>query len=155
MKSMIFVCVALCFMAVVARVYMAGGIDGVLNPGLKSGEATAKVPQNVTAVTTDKDVEIFKWRDEQGVMHFGERPPEFDTIVEKVDLRTNENVMKAVKVTRDVVESADTGIQQVNVDNPYSPEGMSQLLQQTQALTDSINKQQEGKKEMLDNILQQ
>ena len=90
MKSMIFMCVTLVIMAGIARVYMSGGLDGLLG----ANNLRDKVPQNVKAVTTDKDIKIFKWRDEKGVMHFGEAPPQSISNVESIQLRTNQNVME-------------------------------------------------------------
>ena len=150
MKKMIFVCLAFCMMAVIARVYMAGGLGGILD--LKSGgeDMRAKAPKNVNAVSTDKDIAVYKWRDEKGVMHFGEAPPDSNASVEKIELKANANIVKAVEVKKG--EESNDGIKQVSVTNPYTPEGMSQLINQTKEFAESLNKQQENKKKMMDGM---
>jgi len=147
---MIFVCVALVIMAGIARVYMAGGLDGILGTNSGSENFRLKAPKNVKAVTTDKDVEVYKWRDERGVMHFGEAPPESNVAVERIELKNNQNVMDAVAVNKEVTPE----IKQGEMANPYSPEGMGQMIEQTKALTESLNKQQAEKSMMLDGLNQ-
>ena len=92
---MIFMCISLVIMAGIARVYMAGGLDGILGTGSGSENFRLKAPKNVEAVTTDRDVQVYKWRDKNGVMHFGEVPPDSDIAAEKIELKANQNVMNA------------------------------------------------------------
>ena len=53
-------CLALVIMAGIARVYMAGGLNGLLGNNSGSENFRLKAPKNVKAVTTDKDVEVYK-----------------------------------------------------------------------------------------------
>ena len=156
MKKMIFVCVAFLAMAGFARIYMAGGISGLLDM-LPSGGITSVMPENINSVTTDTDVEVYKWRDENGVMHFGSEPPQYAGTVEKMNLKTNQNIMDPVRIVAqeasEVAQHSDDTIKQVSVDNPYSPEGMADLLNQTQGLADSLSKQQSDHKQQLDDIV--
>ena len=156
MKKMIFVCVAFLVMAGFARVYMAGGISGLLDM-LPSGGISSVLPENINSVTTDTDVEVYKWRDENGVMHFGSAPPQYGGVVEKMNLKANQNIMDPVRVVAEeanvIVGQGDDTIKQVSVENPYSPEGMADLLNQTQGLADSLSKQQADHKKQLDDIV--
>lgn len=152
MKSMIFMCISLVIMAGIARVYMAGGLGGLIDMG--SGKTQLKVPENVKAVTTDRDVEVYKWRDEKGVMHFGESPPQINSDVEKIELKTNTNVMKSVKLAEEKAVDSGSEIKQVSVDNPYSPQGVSDLMNQTKDLANSLNKQQADQKKMMDSMIE-
>ena len=127
---------------------MAGGLDGLLN--MSSGEN--KAPKNVKAVTTDQDFQVYKWRDENGVMHFGEARPTQTSGVEQINLKSNHNVMKATSAPK--ATESSTEIKQVDVSNPYSPEGMSQMIEQTKALTESLNQQTAEKEKMLQGISQ-
>ena len=149
MKSMIFTCVALVFMAGIARVYMAGGLGGLLNMGSGSDELHEKAPKNVKAVTTDADIQVYKWCDEHGVMHFGESPPDSDIAVEKIELKTNQNVINAVAVKKEEESSEN---KQVEMGNPYSPEGIAQMIGQAKALKDSLNQQTAEKERMMEGI---
>ena len=150
MKKMIFVCLAFCMMAVIIRVYMAGGLGGIIDLKSDGENQSAKAPKNVNAVSTDKDVEVYKWRDEKGVMHFGETPPESNVTVEKIELKANTNIVKAIEIKKE--EENNNEIKQVSVTNPYSPEGMSQLINQTKEFAESLNKQQANKKKMMDGL---
>ena len=152
MKSMIFMCLALVIMAGIARVYMAGGLNGLLGNNSGSENFRLKAPKNVKAVTTDKDVEVYKWRDERGVMHFGEAPPESNVAVEKIELKNNQNVMKPIALKEKSTDESD--IASGEMANPYSPEGMGQMITQTKALTETLNKQQAEKGMMLDGLNQ-
>ena len=153
MKKMIFVCLAFLVMAGFARVYMAGGISGLLDM-LPSGGISSVLPENINSVTTDSDVEVYKWRDEHGVMHFGSAPPQYATTVEKMNLKANQNIMDPVHVVaKEAEQKSDDTIKQVSVENPYSPEGMADLLDQTQGLADSLSKQQADHKKQLDDIV--
>ena len=153
MKKMIFVCVAFLVMAGFARVYMAGGISGLLDM-LPSGGIPSVMPENINSVTTDTDVEVYRWRDENGVMHFGSSPPQYAGTVEKMNLKANQNIMDPVRVVaKEAVQYSDDTIKQVSVENPYSPEGMADLLNQTQGLADSLSKQQANHKKQLDDIV--
>ena len=152
MKKMIFVCLAFCMMAVIIRVYMAGGLGGIIDLNSDGDNQSATVPKNVNAVSTDKDVAVYKWRDENGVMHFGEVPPDSNVMVEKIELKANKNVVQAVAVKKE--EEGNNEIKQVSVTNPYTPEGMSQLINQTKEFAESLNKQQENKKKMMDGMRQ-
>lgn len=151
MKKMIFVCVALVVMAGIARIYMAGGLSGILGDGTVSNDIRLKAPKNIQAVSTDQDVDVYKWRDEKGVMHFGEKPPEMQSNVEKMELRTNVNVMQSVAVNKEepeeVMDSAP-----VSMANPYSPQGVADMMKQANQLKDTLNKQTENRQKMLDNM---
>jgi len=138
-------------MAGIAKVYMSGGLAGLIGAG--SGKSRAKVPENIQSVTTDRDVEVYKWRDEQGVMHFGEAPPQQDSGVEKIELKARLNVMKAVKAEEEVEEMGSRSDQVMGI-NPYSPQGVSDLMDQTRDLAKTLNKKQEDQKKMLDNMMQ-
>jgi len=151
MKAMIFMCLSLVVMAGIARVYMAGGLDGILGTG--SDDFRLKAPKNVKAVTTDKDVEVYKWRDERGVMHFGEAPPDLSGKAEKITLKANQNVVDAMVVKKEE-DRAVSEVQHVDMGNPYSPQGMVQMLDQTKALTESLNKQQAEKQKMMEGMRQ-
>ena len=152
MKSMIFMCVSLVIMAGIARVYMAGGLDGILGNNSGSENFRLKAPKNVKAVTTDKDVEVYKWRDERGVMHFGEAPPESNVAVEKIELKSNQNVLDPIALKEKSTDESD--IASGEMASPYSPEGMGQMIEQTKALTESLNKQTAEKGMMLDGLNQ-
>ena len=140
-------------MAGIARIYMAGGLGGILGNNSASDDGYINAPKNVKAVTSDKDVQVYKWRDERGIMHFGEAPPVSCITAEKIQLKSNQNVMNAVTVKKET-EVGNTEIKQTEMANPYSPQGMSQMINQTKALTESLNKQQAEQTKMLDGLNQ-
>ena len=77
----------------------------------------AKAPKNLSSVVTDEKVQVYKWRDENGVMQFSNAPPPTVSNAERVVLDPNSNLVQAVKVAEkeEVKEMAQT-----KSPNPYS-----------------------------------
>lgn len=158
MKSMIFMCLSLVIVVGIARVYMAGGLDGLLGDGPGSVSFGGGALKNVKSVTTDKDVVVYKWRDEKGVMHFGGMPPDSSGRAEKIELKANQNIIRATKIiqlepVKETGDGQDNGGNLPGIDNLYSPEGVSQIITQAKELKEALNKQQEDREKMLETLM--
>jgi hypothetical protein len=117
---------------------------------LKPASPSTTLPTNISTVTTDSAVQVYRWRDENGHMQFSSTPPPNVSEVELIDLQPNKNVIQAVKVPAKAAEVASTAAPEIS--NPYSPKGMSDLLKQATQLKDIVNQQQLDQQQSLDTI---
>ena len=91
--SLISMIIVLCVLAIIPMVLMnEGSFVARLGLGLFPGaEQAPQPPKNLTTVTTDKKVQVYKWRDEDGIMQFANVPPPEAKNVEVVELTPNTN----------------------------------------------------------------
>lgn len=109
----------------------------------------AKAPKNLSNAVTDEKVQVYKWRDENGVMQFSNTPPPTGDAVEQVVLDPNHNLMQAVKVP----EEAEVK-QQVEAEspNPYSVKGMKKVMDDARGVEELLQQRHEGQQEMIKNL---
>jgi hypothetical protein len=103
---------------------------------------------------TDDRVQVYKWRDENGVMQFSNSPPptQIDQAhVEQVELHTNSNLMQAVKVPSKEEEPQQSE-PVVNAPSPYSVKGMKKVMDDARGVEELLQKRHEQQQEMLNNI---
>ena len=126
---------------------------------------------NTSTVRTDRDVTVYKWVDENGRTHFSQKPP-VGEVAEAMELKTDSNVMKAVKIAEPEAEADDfggkiislgkspdakrdaedddddeEGIAEGGLENPYSPDGLQKLLENAKNVSkmmDQRNQQQKA-----------
>ena len=132
-----------------------------------------KLPENVKSVVTDKDVTVYKWVDDQGRTHFSGSKP-MNQSSETKRLRPDTNVMQAVKIPQDEEEEADKSfgglislsqkdnkgkkgkkgggkekIEPYQMENPYTPEGMQNLIQGAQNIEGLLNQRTESQQKAM------
>jgi len=113
----------------------------------------AKAPKNLSSVVTDEKVQVYKWRDEHGVMQFSNVPPATDGNVEQVVLDPNSNLMQAVKVPEQAPEkeaAQDAG--QTNSLNPYSVKGVKKVMEDVRGVEELLKQRQGQQQDALDNL---
>ena len=113
----------------------------------------AKAPKNVTTVTTDKKVQLYRWRDEHGVMQFTSTPPPDSQQAEMIELTPNVSISKVSKAPKQKDKSKRGGLDDATTDNPYTPKGLKDLLDTTSSLAEGINEKQAQQSELMDQIL--
>lgn len=156
MKSTIIsMLIVLCILAVVPLLLFSDrgvlahfGIDLFGEPDLR-----AKAPKNITSVTTDKKVQVYRWRDEHGVMQFTNTPPPDSRRAEVVELRPDTNLVKAIEVPEEQPETKRSGPRVMTTGSPYTPAGMKDLLDTTSSLADGINDKQAQQQQLMDQIM--
>jgi len=153
--------------------YFLGGSMTV--PGfvqdLFSGSSSNNKPITATSVRTNRDVTVYKWVDENGRTHFSEKPP-IGEVAETMELKTDTNVMQAVKIPEPELEPEldDFGSRIISLgkspdekpdtkdedsdeasgsglENPYSPEGVQKLIENAKNVSkimDQRTKQQQS-----------
>ena len=107
----------------------------------------AKAPKNLSSVVTDEKVQIYKWRDKNGVMQFSSTPPATGGDAEQVVLDPNSNLMQAVKVPEKeaVVEEAESP-------NPYTVDGMKKVMDDAKGVEEMLQQRFDGQQKMLKDL---
>jgi len=109
----------------------------------------AKVPKNLTSVVTDKKVEVYKWRDKNGVMQFSNTPPPDGGNAEQVLLDPNKNLVTAVKVP--VKEESEEKLK-TESPGPYSVKGMKKAMNDAKGVEELLQKRHEEQQKMLNDL---
>jgi hypothetical protein len=158
MKSKVFfMLLALGVMAITPMIYM-GKFNplAILGPGFSmkssaSQNLKASAPKNLSSVVTDEKVEVYKWRDENGVMQFSNTPPPSDSKAEKVVLDPNSNLMQAVKIpVKEAPEEKE--VVQTKSQSPYSPKAMKKVMDDVKNVEKLMQQRQEKQQEALNNL---
>lgn len=156
--------IVLCVMAVVPM-FLISDNDLLSKFGFGKGDYATlrdKAPSNLTSVTTDERVRVYKWRDENGIMQFTNTPPpetrddagNVTRNVEIVELEPNTNIVKAVKVPpADPKAKPKSGPRVMVTGNPYTPGGMKDMIDTTSSLKGDMNERQLEQQKMLEQIL--
>jgi len=171
MKKLFFKLVIVVTVMLTVPYYFLGG--SLPLPGFLQGMFSEdKKSLSATSVRTDRDVTVYKWVDENGRTHFGEKPP-VGEVAETMELKTNTNVMKAVKVpepeqeedgfggtvislgkssasksdSEDEDEASDGGLE-----NPYSPEGIKNLIDNAKNVSKMMNQRQKQQQNVINGI---
>ncbi len=113
----------------------------------------AKAPKNITSVTTDEKVEVYKWRDQYGVMQFTNTPPPQAQQAELVVLTPDTNIVKAVEVPEEEPEQKRSGPAVMMTGNPYTPGGMKDLLDTTSSLATDMNQKQMEQEQLMNQLM--
>ena len=147
--------IVLCVLAAIPMLMM--GENSVLarfGPGVFGGpDDEPEPPKNLTNVTTDQKVQVYKWRDEHGVMQFTNTPPPEARQAELIELTPNTNIIKAVEVPEDEPENERSGPRVMTVGSPYTPEGMKDLLETTSSLAEDMGQKQMEQQQLMNQIL--
>ena len=126
-----------------------------LDSGFSSGTSEfeklkAKAPGNLTSVVTDEKVQVYKWRDKNGVMQFGSTPPPGVGNAQQVELNPDSNVVTAVKVPpKEETPAASTDLAQPR---PYSVEGMKKVMQDARGVEQMLQQSHEQRSKALNNL---
>lgn len=156
MKSTIISMVlVLCVLAIAPLLLLGEG--GILDRFgfdiFSSPELSAKPPKNMTNVTTDKKVQVYRWRDEHGIMQFSNTPPPDAQQAEIVELTPNTNIVKAVEVPEEEEEEKRSGPKVMTVGSPYTPGGMKDLLDSTSSVNEGLSERQLEQQKLLEQII--
>lgn len=156
MKSTIIsMMIGLCVLAIIPMFLL--GDNSVLarfGLGVFSGsDEHAKAPKNLTSVTTDEKVQVYKWRDQYGVMQFTNTPPPQTRQAELIELTPNANIVKAVEVPEEEPEQKPGGPSVMMTGSSRTPGGMKDLLDTTSSLATDMNQKQIDQQQLMDQIM--
>lgn len=161
MKKLFFKLVVVVIVLLAVPYYFLGGslpLPGFLQ-GMFSGSGDSNKPLSATSVRTDRDVTVYKWVDEKGHTHFSEKPP-MGKVAQTIELKTNTNLMQAVKVPEsEQAEEAsgakvfslgksfdsdpDNKASDGGLENPYTPEGVQNLIENAKNVSKMMDQRQQ------------
>ena len=123
-------------------------------PGLNSSSSghallKAQAPKNLTNAVTDEKIQVYKWRDENGVMQFSNTPPPTTAHTEQVELNPYSNLVQAVKVP---AKEEPKQIVQADSPNPYSVQGMKKVMDDARGVEELLNKRYQQQQKMIDKL---
>jgi hypothetical protein len=153
--TLISMVIVLCVLATVP-LFLFGDRDMLARFGIDlagDSDVRAKVPKNLTNVTTDQKVQVYRWRDEYGVMQFTNTPPPAGLQAEIVELTPNTNIVKAVEVPAEDDEQKSSGPRVMTTGNPYTPAGMKDMLEATAGLKDGMDEKQLEQQQLIEQII--
>ena len=138
-------------LSVVPMIYMGkfdplALIDSGLEVDLGVSGLNEKGVKNLSNVVTDEKVQVYRWRDQNGVMQFSNVPPPTVTDAEQIVLDPNSNMLQAVKIaeTEEPKRVANT-----ESPNPYSIEGMKKVMDDAKGIEQLLQDRHEQQQKML------
>lgn len=159
MKFKIFsMLVILSVLSVMPMIYMGKfdpmtSIDSMLNSGsAEFKKLKAKAPQELAnvvpaSVIPDNKVQVYKWRDKNGVMQFSNTPPMDGGQAEQIEVNPNKNIVDAVKVP--VEEEPEKEVASTEAPNPYSVSGMKKVMNDAKGVEQLLQQRHEDQQTML------
>ena len=164
MKSTIISMFIVLIMMIAVPVFLLGDSDFAQKFGFgddRSGsgdeieDLRTKTPKNIKEVVTDKRVEVYKWKDEHGVMQFSSTPPFEGGDSEVMVLSPDTNVIDAVKIPEEEEQEEVTKPEVYSLDSPYTPDGMKKMIDDSKDLKETLNQRQTEQDEFLKDLLKQ
>ena len=106
-----------------------------------------KAPKGLSSVVSDEKVQVYKWRDENGVMQFSNTAPKH-SLAEQIVLDPNSNLIQAVKVPVKAVPKEE---ESAEATSPYSVQGMKKVMDDAKGVEALLQQRHEKQQEMLKN----
>ena len=134
----------------IAYRFLVPGMGGFQLPDFanKASESLGNVSD---AVTEPEEVTVYQWTDEHGVTHFGGIPPTGQGAYETKEIRANANVLQRVKTPQEEEEEKQAS-QVSKVGNPYSPEGVKNLIDDAKDIQKQMDERKSATDEILNNL---
>ncbi len=108
-----------------------------------------KAPKNLSSVVTDQKVQVYKWRDENGIMQFSNTPPQNANSAESIVLDTDHNVIQAVKVPKQEPMPVQEAQPSAEMPKPYSVKGMKKVMDDARGIEDMLKQSNAQRQKML------
>ncbi len=109
----------------------------------------SKAPKGLSSVVTDEKVQIYKWRDKNGVMQFSNTPPPDSIKGERIELNPNSNVIQAIKIEKKKEVKKEAS---VKAPGPYSVKGMKKVMDDARGVEDLLKSRHENQQKMLKDL---
>ena len=153
MKFKIFtMLVTLGVLSVIPMIYM-GKFDPMafFDSSLSKGVSELKNLKDMapSGLGTDKKVQVYKWRDENGIMQFSNTPPPTGGDAEKIELNPNKNVVQAVKIPE---KEEPKEVAKTESPSPYSIKGMKKVMNDAKGVEALLQKRHEEQQKMMGNL---
>ena len=115
-------------------------------------QSEIKPLNKLTNVVTDEKVQVYKWRDKNGVMQFSNTPPPAESNAEQIVLDPNSNVVQAVKVPVKKEVPAHKPATTAKASSPYSIKGMKKTIDGAKGVEKLLQQRDAEQQKLLDNI---
>ena len=130
---------------------MAFFSSGVQDSVSEFNKLKANAANGFGSVVGNEKVQVYKWRDKNGVMQFSHVPPVTGGFAEKVELDTSTNIVQAIKVPK-VEKEQPKEVAQIETPNPYSVKGAKKVLQDAKGIEAMLQKRHEEQQKMLGDL---
>lgn len=143
-------------MSVVPMIYMGkfdpmAFFDSSINKGnAEFKKLKAHVPESLANVVSDEKVQVYKWRDKNGVMQFSNTPPPTVMNAESVLVDPNKNLVEAIKIPERKDEPKQET--QAKSPSPYSVKGMKKVMNDAKGVENLLKKRHEEQQKMMNNL---
>lgn len=124
-------------------------IAGFSKASSSLAKLTAKVPENVSNAAANEKVQVYRWRDENGVMQFSNIPPPTVFNAEHVLLEPNSNLVQAVKIPE---KDEPKQVVQAEPANPYSVKGMKKVMDDARGVEEMLQQSHQERQKMMNNL---
>ena len=156
MKLKIFtMLVILGILSVMPMIYMGkfdpmAFFDSRLSKGVSElKDLKAKVPDSLSSGVTDKKVQVYKWRDKNGIMQFSNTPPPTGDAAEQIELNPNKNIVQAVKIPE---KEEPKEVAKTESPNPYSVKGMKKVMNDAKGVEALLQQRHEEQQKMMNDL---
>lgn len=146
--------VILGILSVIPMIYM-GRFDPMafFSAGLDSRMAEfkklqAKAPKNLSNVVTDKKVQVYQWRDKNGIMQYSNTPPP-DMQARQVTLDPDHNVIQATSIPPQEEKQAPVAD---TVERPYSIQGMQKVVNDAKDVEKLLKQRHERQQKAINHL---
>lgn len=111
------------------------------------------LPENISSVTTDREVTVYQWLDANGIRQFGSTPPA-GVEAEVMQLKPDRNVIQAVKIPRDEEASAEkqNQVEEPVLKNPYNPETVKKMIEDAKNVQKLLDQRFEDQNQVMESI---
>ena len=111
----------------------------------------AKAPESLSHAVTDKKVQVYKWRDKNGIMQFSNTPPLDATNAESVLVDPSNNLVKAIKIP-EKEEPKSEKVAKTELPSPYSIKGIKKVMDDARGIEDVLQQRHEKQQKMINNL---
>ncbi len=133
---------------------LTGGDGGFQIPGIS--DMVGKAPEGISEIgnaVIEKDVTVYQWVDDKGITHYGSTPPVGQGAYKKKEIRANTNLLNAYKAPEKEEQETTQKSRVSRIGNPYSPEGVKDLMGNAKDTSQQMNDRAEEQQKMLDEIM--
>ena len=115
------------------------------------GRFVASVFKKGSDAVVDKKVQVYKWRDKDGVMQFSSEPPSDTHDVEQIVLHPDSNVVQSVTVNEKETLQPVAKAENL-VATPYSINGMKKVVDDAKGIEEMLQQREEQQQKILNDI---
>lgn len=127
-------------------------IESILNADFKLSGLDVKVPEKLSNMTNDNKIQVYKWRDQNGVMQFSNEPPPATIDAEQIELNPNSNVVQAIKIPEKKSIEKVKNVAKTDMPNPYSVKGMKKVMDDAKNVEHILQQRHEDQQKMLNDL---